>query len=182
MRTALALSVVGAAFAVAAPACAQSQATASAAVTLVQPSNITRTQTLQFGKLKGGNNQQGPGTITVDTFGVRSSTGGAQPIADTPNDPHAAEFALTGVPGGAYHVNLPSGTVSVPEAGTGPALLASAFTARTLSLGPGVNGMLNPGGPTPGQDTVFVGATLAVPAGTNPGIYTLALTITATYD
>ena len=180
-RGLLAFGMIGAALSLAiAPACAQTSQNAEASVTVVTVFSVQRTQNLEFGRLQSNNGPSGAGTLVVGTLtsNTWSVTGGVNQI--TPAAPRRAEFALTGQAERAYHVNFPAGPVAVPEAGGNPAntLYASAFIARTVSVGTGFGVLSSPAG----TDTVYVGGTLTVPAGTNPGTYTLALEITADYD
>ncbi len=177
-RGALALGVIGAAFAAAAPVHAQSSSNAEASVSIVQVFSVTRTRSLEFGRVKGAGQ---PGSVVIDptTNAVTDvGPGGSRLVGGGPARSRA-EFSLSGQPGRNYHVTLPANVVIPGVAFNSDvpiALTADNFTAVSAGGGPPVQ--LN----VIGQDTVYVGATLHVPTNAPNGVYTLALVMTADYD
>lgn len=163
-------------------ACASTQAmagnrataTGTASATLVDPITLRAVEALQFGVLAVSEN--GSGAITVDPDSGTSIFAGAVGSicpAGAGCFARPALFAVTGEAGRHYRINAPATAMALHEnAGSSLAVnsitLSQGLVRRTLDDG--------------GQDSFKVGGTLAIPAGTPPGIYTAELAVVVSYD
>lgn len=117
---------------------------------------ITNVDGIDFGSLS----VDSPGTVVIDTSGVRQLTGGVLGFVSLP---HAAHFDVAGCAGYTYNIVLPT-TVTLSS------------TSSSMSMGnfvslPSSSGVLD----STGNQQVVVGATLNVgaaqPAGTYSGSF-----------
>lgn len=152
----------------------RANATGKASATLVEPITIRAIEALQFGVIAIGESESG--TITVDPdSGASSFSGtlgnlcpqGAACFA------HPALFAVSGEAGRHYRIDAPATAVALHE-GAGAPLAVNGVTISQDSL----RRLLDDAG----QDSFRVGGTLAVPAGTLPGIYRAELAVVVSYD
>jgi hypothetical protein len=149
---------------------AQTSATgqADAFATIAQAMTITKTADLNFGIVISAAGtvqvaaQAAPPTVTYT--GVTGVTGGTI---------SAAEFDVTGTANAVYAVTTPVGSITLQEAG-GNTMTADTFTSGSASGTFTLDGL--------GNDTIFVGATLNVSAGLNPGLYTSTAPFNVTVD
>lgn len=151
---------------------AQSEATIEATVRISEPLVVTISTQLDFGHLKADKRD---GTVTVTPSGERTQTGGAKLLGVKKDDPIVdfgpAEFTISGQPNAAYSIVFPASPTAAPEAGT-PVLLVTALTSSPSGTGTiGANGF----------DSILVGGTLVVPAGTGPGVFLAVITLTISY-
>ena len=146
--------------AVAAPAFAADNDTATAPANIITPIAVTKTQDLVFGNILAGTG----GSVTVAADGSLSSTGGVTLLAGTASS--AAHFHIVGdTTGGAtYHVNYSKTN------------MISGANSMTLTLG------APDSAPTSGTHDTSIGGTIAVGNAQAPGVYTGSVTATAAYD
>lgn len=135
---------------------AQTSATASftASATIIQPIGITSTADMNFANIDA---QQG-GSVILTPQNMRYSTGDVA-LAEG-EDPSAATFIVTGQPGLAYSINMPSHSYTLSN-GVEEMILEN----FTNSLG--TSGLL-----AEGKQAFNLGATLNINAGQTPGFYT----------
>ena len=147
--------------AMAAPAFAADNATATASANIVTPVSVTKTQDLVFGNVLAGTG----GTVTVGTSDNRSSTGGVTLLSGT--TPRSASFSVVAdtIGGATYQM----GYSKVDLTGPGAPMAISGIT-------PSASGSLS------GNHTIAVGATITVASGQTPGAYSGSITATATYE
>lgn len=135
---------------------AQTSATASftASATIIQPIGITSTADMNFANIDA---QQG-GSVILTPENMRYSTGD---VALAEGEEHsAATFTVTGQPGLAYSINVPTQSYTLSN-GIEEMILEN-FTS---SLDNG--GLL-----AEGKQTFNLGATLNIKSGQTPGFYT----------
>ena len=149
------------------------QAGASAKV-FSEPLTVAMVADLRFGALASGDI---PGTVTVPTQGTRFPGGGAILLGNANFGP--AEFAVTGQPDATYTIMLPDSVTIQHDSGANPDLLADTLTSLSTTFG--VQGTTGKVG-LDGTDSVYVGATLQVPANASNGNYSGEITITVAYD
>lgn len=130
---------------------------------------ITPTQSLQFGSMAA----PAAGTVTVDTTGVRTSTGGV--VLITGSTVSAANFSMSTTP---YNC---TGRALVVVTVTSPATLTHATLGTTMIVN---NFVTNPaaGGAFDPTVPLAVGATLNVGAAQAPGTYTGTFIVTVTFQ
>lgn len=163
------------------PVAAQSRgasATATASATVVRPVQVICDTPLDFGALRGGHRD---GTVVVSTSGSRQATGGAELLSG--GQGNQARLRIAGEAGRHYRVGLPSqlsiagtrwGRGAVPRT-----LTASNFEAYSVNArARGTQGTLD----GQGRDLVYVGGTIAVPAGAPAGLYRAELPVTVDYN
>ena len=129
---------------------------------------IHTTRNLEFGKFVAGVG----GTVSVDTSGARSRSGGVVLISSSAA---SASFTVSdALPANAGKVY----TITLPDNGT--ATLSSGANNMTLSnfvSSPSATGML-----TAGNQILLVGATLSVGASQPPGSYSGTFVVTVEYQ
>ena len=149
-----------------------------ASANVVTPLTVTATATtMDFGDVAAGTVLS---TIDLATDGSRTvATGDAEVL--TTNTGVAAIFNVNGADGATYSITFPApGTATLENAG-GDTLTVDTFVTNKT----GDEGTIGAG--TPG-DTFSVGATLNLPAGANPGLYSTtigggsAYTVTVNYN
>lgn len=132
--------------------------------------------TLDFGKLNIS--ATNAGTVTLDTEGNRSSTGGVvvlNSIAAT-----NASFDVSGVTGATYAITLPSSDVTVTHTDGVTTMTITDFKARPASAGAdATTGTLDA---TTGAETFKVGATLNVDAAQTVGVYSATFEVSVAYN
>lgn len=147
-------------------------ATVDASAEIVTAIGITHGEDMDFGRIITGS---GAGTVELDPAAGTGGRTGTGVTLGNPGTVHAAIFTVTGDHDAAYTVDLPDDGVEL----TGPALSdpmhIDAFTA-SITLG---SGSLTAG---PGEETFYVGGTLQVNAGQDPGAYAGTFTVTVTYN
>ncbi len=140
-------------------------ATSSAGATIISPISISNTVGLQFGQIASS---ASAGTVTVDTTGSRSGTGGVTLVNGI--SVTAASFAVAGAPNLTYTFTLPSSTTIT--------LGSDSMTVDTFVSNPPSVGTLN----SLGADVLRVGATLHVGANQPNGAYTGTFDVTVAYN
>lgn len=146
------------------PACPPNPANCDASLV------ITPTQTLQFGSMVGTT----AGTVTVDTTGARTATGGV--VLVTGGTVSAASFTMSTVP---YNCN--GRALAVVTAGPTATLTHSTLPAVTMTVDTFVT---NPAAGGAFDDTIplTVGATLNVSTGQQAGSYQGTYDVTVTFQ
>jgi uncharacterized protein DUF4402 len=152
-------------------------ATGLATADMVEPLNIQMTEELAFGQVRPGDSA---GTVVVTHQNVRTATGGATLAAVNNQNNifhHRAEFDISGPPESFFNITMTS-TSAVHDQGTNPALqvtdLKSFSTTQNIETATGkTDGS--------GNDMVYVGGTLQVPAGAKNGKYEGDVTITINF-
>jgi len=153
-----------------------SSVTATVTANVVEDLTVTSEDPLNFGFIEPS--PQG-GTVTVSPDNARTATGGIETSsAFTP-----ATFAVHGNPGHDYTIHTPSSlTFSVRGAEESESLIREltvtnfttySATARTTAA----TGRLA----QDGRDKIYLGATLIVPAGAAPGVYSGWVPLTVSY-
>ncbi|HSI68937.1 MAG TPA: DUF4402 domain-containing protein [Gillisia sp.] len=135
---------------------AQTSATASftASATIIQPIGITTTANMNFAHIDA---QEG-GAVILTPQNTRMTTGGVALAGG--EDLSAATFTVTGQPGLAYSIQVPTASYTLTNG-----IEEMIIENFTSSLGNG--GLL-----AEGKQEFNIGATLKVNAGQTPGYYT----------
>lgn len=141
---------------------------ATVTATIVTPITITKTVDMNFGNAAVNAT---PGTILLLPAGTRSATGGVSFLTGNPGTVTAAEFDITGLPAATYSISITNVPVTVTD-GT------NNMTVDTFTRTPAGAGTLTGGG----TETVFVGATLNVPASQPAGVYASVTPFTVTVN
>ena len=159
----LALAVIG----FSANSFAQSTATASTTATLITPISISKTNDMNFGLVAASGTA---GTVLLDYADGRTTTGGVTLVAGALQK--TAKFAVLGEGTNTFSIALP--TAPILLAGNSSGVTVSGFTAD-LGLAGTLSG---------GTQTIFVKATLNVPASAVAGSYsnTADLFVTVNYN
>lgn len=151
---------------------AQTSADASAltSANIITPLTIVKNVDLVFGNIVPTSTE---GTVSIDTDGTRSFTGGAFAFANSTGDPTAAEFLVSGEPDATYSITISNSSFTVKNADD------VEMTVSSIVTSPSPTGTL-----TGGSEVLKVGATLTVSANQAPGLYTNAdaLEITVAYN
>jgi hypothetical protein len=137
----------------------------SAGATIISPISISNTVGLQFGEIASS---ASAGTVTVDTTGSRSSTGGVTLVPGI--SATAASFAVAGAPDETYTFTLPT-SITID-------LGSDSMTVDTFEANPPTEGTLS----ALGTDTLHVGATLHIGASQPSGAYTGTFAVTVAYN
>ena len=147
---------------------AQTSATASftASATIIQPIGITTTANMNFANIDA---QQG-GSVILTPENTRSTTGDVEIAAG--DNSSAASFQVTGQPGLAYSVNVPTQSYTLSN-GIEEMILEN-FTSSLAS-----GGIL-----AEGKQAFNLGATLKVKPDQTPGFYTspVPMDVTVIYN
>ena len=140
--------------------------TSQAAAMIVAPLTITNTAGLHFGTIMRGT---ADGTVTVETDGDRTFTGG---VTLSPINPvhTVATFTIEGEAGRAYTIDLPA---SINITGAGDPMAVATFVSDPAE------GSYNPVGVS---TTLLVGATLSVAADQAAGLYTGTFDVSVNYN
>ncbi len=110
-----------------------------------------------------------PGTVTIDTDGSRTSTGGATINSNTSGTP--AKFEASGDPNAIYIITLPTSIVITSAAG-------DTITVDNFTSTPSVNGQLD----SSGRQDLNVGATMNVGSFQPFGSYSGIMAMTVEYN
>jgi spore coat protein U-like protein len=147
-------------------------ATASATAVVVAPVAISNGGNLSFGSFDATT----PGTITVNTAGVRTASG----VKLSGGSPSAASFTVTGQPGLGYTISY-AGTSGALTNGTeslGFSIVSDVGGAPTAGGTPVTSAVLGSG-----ATTLRVGGVLTVgAAGAPPGAYTGTIAVAVQYQ
>jgi len=145
----------------------QLSASADASASIVTPLKIVKATDLVFGKLAPSGTI---GSVAVTTAGIRSTPTGSIQLIGTVT-PQAASFTVTGETGLVYAITLPDdGTVSLTSG-----LNSMAVTGFTSD--PDGSATL-----VAGNNTISVGATIAVSATQESGDYTGSFDVSVVYE
>ena len=152
---------------------AQTSASGTGSLTIIQPLTITKNADLQFGSVVRP--VSAAGAVAVAVTGARTVTGDIQALASG-DTPQAARFTISGEGGHALSVTIPAsftlanGAQSLVVTTTNN--LTGALSAQTLSGTAGGAGALD----------VRVGGTVALSTTTPAGLYTGAFTVSTAYN
>ena len=167
-----AIAVCAVACSIASPTFA-TQRTGTGSVTILRRLSISKTADLSFGRLHNQGPKGPTGTVTISAAPPTSRTG--VNVQLTPNGGETpAIYSLSGEPNRAYRVSVPSSYPSTPGG-----LTVKSFTFWST------NSMTATGGghfSASGTDTVRIGATMTVPAGTKQDTFVAKVPVTVTYD
>ena len=155
-------------------------ASTTSSATVIAPIAITKTADLIFGKFAP--DAVVVGTVTVDTSGARTATGGAI-LSTIGSTPTAAQFDVTGDNNATYTITW-SGAAVLTETGGGTATMAltkiSDFTGAGGSVTPNdvASGTLS----ATGGESIYLGGVLDVGIAQVAGTYTGDVTATVEYN
>ncbi|RBL91208.1 DUF4402 domain-containing protein [Chitinophaga flava] len=143
-------------------------ATANASASVVTPLTVINLNgNLSFGNIAPSGTA---GAVILAPNGTRTFTGG---VSALPGGPSVGTFQVTGENGFTYSITLPvSVSLTNTTSGGAQTLLANNFTSF-----PTPTGVL-----TGGSQTLLVGATLLVPGGSVPGVYSTATPFSVTVN
>lgn len=144
----------------------------AATTTAVVEANIVSTINLvaQNGIVFGDIAASGiPGTVTIDTGGSRTTTGGATVNTSTSGTP--AKFEVSGDPNAYFIITLPVSVVITSDAG-------DKMTVENFNSVPAGNGQID----ASGKQNLFVGATMKVESFQPFGSYRGIMTTTIEYN
>lgn len=144
---------------------------------VMSPLVVTSQQLLNFGYVTPTSID---GTVTVTTQDTRIATGGA---LVSPGSFSRASFKIQGAPGSVYSIHTPNSQIfSSSEAGLHPTLVSSLVVNNfiTYSVNKSAQSVLGQLSGT-GEDNVYLGGMLTVPANAAPGIYSGLVPITVSY-
>lgn len=169
----LALAAALALAGVAIPAgAATDNATATAGVII--PITITKMADLSFGKFAPG----AGGTVTLSTSGARSVTGAI--LSTNGSTPTAARFDVHGETSATYAITYTGTTANLTSGANTMALTTiSDLTGLGVSTGTQATGALDA---TTGNQSIYVGGSLAVGATQPAGTYTGTVTVAVEYN
>lgn len=152
-------------------------ATGQAIATITVPLNIQLTDELEFGQIRPGSTA---GTVVVSPQNVRTATGGATLAAVNNQNNifhHRAEFNISGPPDSFFSISL-TNTSAVHDQGSNPSLLVTDLkgfsTTENIETTTGKTNL-------DGDDSIYVGGTLQVPAGAKNGKYEGDVTINVNF-
>ncbi|QYF93425.1 DUF4402 domain-containing protein [Massilia sp. PAMC28688] len=146
-------------------------ATASASGTVVAPIAISAATNLAFGSFAPG----AGGTVTVSTSGVRAASGVVLMGAAAAS---AARFNITGEAGTTYSITHSGSTALSNGAETMVLTKFSDLTGANGTSGNATSGVLDGAG----EQSLYVGGTLAVSASQAAGVYTGTVVATVEYN
>ena len=141
-------------------------ATANVEVNIVSTINIKAQTGIIFGDISAS---YIPGTVTVDTNGSRTITGGVTVNTNTSGAP--ARYEVSGEPNALYVITLPSSVVLTSSAGD--SMIVSNFSSNPVT-----NGQLD----LSGQQNLYVVATLNVGSFQAFGAYRGIMATTVEYN
>ncbi len=138
----------------------QASADGYASAKIVAPIEITKDVDLNFGIIAVS--ASSPGTVILAPNGVRTKTGGVT-LPQIDGNPTAASFTVTGEDKYTYFLLIPKTDHIIKHASSKSEMIVNAFTSspedKDLKL-------------DKGKQTIYIGATLNVKSGQEPGIYT----------
>ena len=140
-------------------------ANATASARIIKPLLFTNSQGIAFGNIAAS---ASPGTVTISTDNVRTSTGGVTPSAV--GGTTQAIYTATGENNATYTITLPE-TVEINSG-------ENKMTVNGFVSNPGTTGTLSGSG----TQTINVGATLNVKANQAVGDYTGNYDVTIAYN
>lgn len=154
-------------------AMAQTSASGTGSLTVIQPLTITKNADLQLGSVVRP--VSAAGSVAVAVTGARTVTGDVQALASG-DTPQAARFTISGEGGHALSVTIPASFTLANGAQslvvTTANNLTGALSAQTLSGTAGGAGTLD----------VRVGGTVALATTTPAGLYTGSFTVSTAYN
>lgn len=141
-------------------------ATANVEVNIVSTLNITAQSGIIFGDISASSV---PGTVTVDTNGSRTTTGGVTVNTNISGAP--ARYEISGEPNALYVITLPPSVVITSSSGN--SMIVSGFRSNPVT-----NGQLD----LSGQQNLYVVATLNVGSFQPFGAYRGVMATTVEYN
>ncbi|GJL77924.1 MAG: hypothetical protein NPINA01_09130 [Nitrospinaceae bacterium] len=154
---------------------AGASATGQATATVSEPLDIQMTEELEFGQIRPGGTA---GTVVVaPEDNARTATGGTELGPGNATLHHRAKFDVSGTPDAFFNIAL-SSSPAVHDQGINPSLQVTDLksfseTRGIVTLTGKTNGI--------GEDIVYVGGTLQVPANALNGKYEGDVTITVNF-
>lgn len=152
-------------------------ATTTSTATVIAPIGITKVADLVFGKFAPGATA---GTVTVDTSGTRTATGGAI-LSTIGSTPTAAKFNVTGDNSATYKITW-GGVTVLSDSATAPNTM-TLTKISDLTAGGAVTGEVTSGAlSATGAQSIYLGGVLAVGISQVAGTYTGDVTATVEYN
>lgn len=155
-------------------------ATGQASVAVIKPLIIVMTEELEFGQIRSGNSD---GTVTVSPQNVRTADGGASLSAVNNHNKifhHRAKFEVEGPPNSFFNITLAS-TAAEHDHGSNPNLQITDLTSFSATLNSDITLTMTGKTDEDGEDHIYVGGTLQVPAGAKNGKYEGDVTISINF-
>jgi spore coat protein U-like protein len=148
-------------------------ADATATATVIIPITITKTADLSFGKFAPGVG----GSVTVSTSGGRSATGAI--LSTIGSTPTAARFTVHGETSATYAITYTGSANLTSGSDTMVLTKISDLTGLGATSGTQATGALDG---TTGDQSIYVGGSLAVGAAQPSGTYTGTVTVAVEYN
>lgn len=131
---------------------------------------IVKTQDLSFGAFVAGTG----GTVTISPQGMRTAGGNVTLMTGGQfSQGNAASFDMTGSPNATYQITLPANNSVTLTRSQGGSMSLTSFASS-----PSGSGQLS----SAGNQTLYVGATLAVGNNQAPGSYSGSFAVTAVFQ
>ena len=148
-------------------------ATGQASVTISNPPSILITEELEFGQVRPGGTA---GTVVVTPQNNRFATGGTE-LSGSGSQHSRAEFEIEGPANAFFTIQLSSSPAEHDE-GSNPSLEITDLVSFSQTLG-----IVTTTGKTDsdGEDEIFVGGTMQVPAGAKNGKYEGEVTLNVNF-
>jgi hypothetical protein len=145
---------------------ASSTANATASANIVSPLTIWKNSDLAFGNIASGPSY---GSVNVDYYGSRWANGGVT-LIEAGNYTSSAQFSITGYPYATFAISLPY-SIGITN---GSSWMTVDNFASDLGYGSSLDWY--------GNAYMYVGATLEVNPGQEPGLYTGSFDVTINYN